>query len=518
MSRRTVVIGSGPAGWASTQGLLQRGVRVTVLDVGHGLEASLVNRLAGLRELASGPNSLSWTSEDIANLTSSDRPTRLAGKLYFGSDVPYRYVDGMGAISSTTDSVLPVSGSRGGLSNVWGAGALTLSRSDLSTWPVNPDDMIRAYASLSKLTPLLARADNLDVRYPLVTAPTASPPTSARFLRVLDHADGVRQHGVLLGTARLLAQPLGAGCTGCGRCLTGCPFGAIFDSGRLFGELREHSLVDYRPGVFVESIRENDRDVELVVRGPAGRRDHIHANRVLVAAGAVASVALLQRSGMCSPETNVCDSQVFYLPALLKSRWTSDASLFTLAQVFAVSESGDPESDFQLSLYDTSSELAKRFAPTAPRQLRRAVGLISPHLAKRLVGGIGFLHSDVSGSLRVSTLNGETKVTPIRSEKTGPALASVLRKLRRALGQAGVELVTPLVQVPEPGEGFHVGSALPMAAEASPSGTDPLGRPLGVQRVHVVDATVLPQLHPGPTTYTAMANALRIASTISDSQ
>ena len=511
------MIGSGPAGWASTQGLLQRGFPVTVLDVGHGLETSLMNRLAGLRELAAGPNSLSWTSDDIADLTSSDRPTRLAGKLYFGSDAPYRYVEGIGAISSTTGSVLPVSGSRGGLSNVWGAGALTLSRSDLSTWPVNPDDMIRAYAVLSTLTPLLARADDLDVRYPLVTAPAESPPTSQRFLRVLQHADDVRRHGVLLGTARLLAQPLGAGCTGCGRCLTGCPFGAIFDSGRLFGDLREHPLVDYRPGAFVESIREHDGGLELGVRGPDGRRAPLHANRVFVAAGAVASVALLQRSGMCSPEVDVRDSQVFYLPALLKSRWTSDSSLFTLAQVFAVSERGDPETDFQLSLYDTSPELAERFALAVPRHLRRAVGLISPHLAKRLVGGIGFLHSEVSGALRVSTLNGETKVRPIRSGMTGPALAGVLRELRRALGPAGVHLVTPLVQVPEPGEGFHVGSALPMAAEAGPLRTDPLGRPFGVDRVHVVDASVLPQLHPGPTTYTAMANALRIASAISDS-
>jgi choline dehydrogenase-like flavoprotein len=41
--------------------------------------------------------------------------------------------------------------------------------------------------------------------------------------------------------------------------------------------------------------------------------------------------------------------------------------------------------------------------------------------------------------------------------------------------------------------------------------SDLLGRPLGTQNIHVVDSSVLPTIAPGPITFTAMANAMRIA-------
>ena len=42
--------------------------------------------------------------------------------------------------------------------------------------------------------------------------------------------------------------------------------------------------------------------------------------------------------------------------------------------------------------------------------------------------------------------------------------------------------------------------------------TDLLGRPKGLKRVHVVDATVLPSVPASTITYTVMANAARIAT------
>jgi choline dehydrogenase-like flavoprotein len=48
----------------------------------------------------------------------------------------------------------------------------------------------------------------------------------------------------------------------------------------------------------------------------------------------------------------------------------------------------------------------------------------------------------------------------------------------------------------------------------SPQGwqSDALGRPRGLTKIHVVDASVLPEIPSGPVTLTIMANAHRIAA------
>jgi choline dehydrogenase-like flavoprotein len=42
--------------------------------------------------------------------------------------------------------------------------------------------------------------------------------------------------------------------------------------------------------------------------------------------------------------------------------------------------------------------------------------------------------------------------------------------------------------------------------------TDVLGRPNGFRRIHVVDATIFPDIPSGPITLTVMANAYRIGT------
>jgi len=63
-----------------------------------------------------------------------------------------------------------------------------------------------------------------------------------------------------------------------------------------------------------------------------------------------------------------------------------------------------------------------------------------------------------------------------------------------------------------PGAGNHSGSSFPMKENPSGFESDVLGRPYGFDRLHVVDATVLPSIPATTITFTIMANAHRIAS------
>ena len=72
----------------------------------------------------------------------------------------------------------------------------------------------------------------------------------------------------------------------------------------------------------------------------------------------------------------------------------------------------------------------------------------------------------------------------------------------------------PLLQQGLPGDGNHIGGTFPMSSHPGPQETDVYGRPYGFDRVHVVDASVLPSLSATTITYTAMANASRIAFSV----
>ena len=61
--------------------------------------------------------------------------------------------------------------------------------------------------------------------------------------------------------------------------------------------------------------------------------------------------------------------------------------------------------------------------------------------------------------------------------------------------------------VPPPGSGYHVGAGMPLGGSV----VDHQGRLRDAPAIHVVDASSLPQVWAGSHTFTAMANAHRIA-------
>ena len=67
-----------------------------------------------------------------------------------------------------------------------------------------------------------------------------------------------------------------------------------------------------------------------------------------------------------------------------------------------------------------------------------------------------------------------------------------------------------MLQLAEPGRGFHCGGSLPMRAVPGNFESDTLGRPQGWSRVHAVDASVLPAVPATTITFSVMANAHRI--------
>ena len=61
---------------------------------------------------------------------------------------------------------------------------------------------------------------------------------------------------------------------------------------------------------------------------------------------------------------------------------------------------------------------------------------------------------------------------------------------------------------------FHVGSYFPMSNNSNNYTSDTLGRINNNKNVHIMDSLILPSIHASTTTFTSLANALRIVDKI----
>jgi choline dehydrogenase-like flavoprotein len=303
-------------------------------------------------------------------------------------------------------------------------------------------------------------------------------------------------------------------------CLHGCPYGLIFNAGDVVDRLRASPRFVYRAGRFATRFEEGADSVRLWTRSADGTVDELRGERLFVAAGVLPTALLvldsLAREGRA---LTLRDSRHFFVPML--QRWRADPDpatepRHTLAQVFV--EIADPRltpNTVHVQIYTHNdgfaSDLRKRFGALA--------GALEPMIAtlsRRLIVAQAFLHSDVSPPLEVTMrrVGGRAQLELAAKDATafGPVLARVKRRVAEIARRVDLLPLTPFAHAGAPGASFHCGGTFPMRERPRDLETDVLGRLAGLSRIHLVDASVFPSIPATTITFSAMANAHRIAT------
>jgi choline dehydrogenase-like flavoprotein len=446
--------------------------------------------------------------------------------LLYGSDFPYRDCDA--SLGAEYDGVgVRASFAKGGLSTVWGAAMLPYVQSDIANWPISLSELNQHYAAVADFTGLSVKSDGLENLFPLFQNNPAALNLSSQAKILSDRLEKNRavlsDAGIRFGQARVAVKvarpPHTAGCVYCGLCMYGCPYGFIYNSETTLEQLQARPGFTYRPGVIVTALRETSGSIEIEGYHRHNREPfRTEARRAYLAAGTVPSTQILLRSlSLYHQPVAMKDSQYFLVPlALTKSAGdVTREALHTLSQLFV--EISDPKISprtVHLQVYSYSDLIGQAirgsFGPLAKMLEPLARGL-----ERRLLIVQGFLHSDDSAQIATTLTKGahgerlklQSRVAP-HSKKV---ISEVIRKLFRHGRQFGAYPIRPMLQIAEPGRGIHSGGAFPMSAQPGPLETDTLGRPRGWQRLHTVDATVLPSIPATTITFSVMANAHRIA-------
>jgi choline dehydrogenase-like flavoprotein len=499
---------------------LERGARVRILDAGISLEPA---RAAVVAQMCNTGHE-SWSNDEIAFIKAgtNGNAAGIPLKLAFGSDFPYRDCDQ--ALRPMYDGVaLRPSLARGGLSNVWGAAMLPYRQPDIADWPINISELDAHYAAVALMTGLSARHDDLEQFFPVYQTDPVGLELSRQATAVLERLGRNREQlaraGVHFGHSRLavrVARREAPGCVYCGLCMYGCPYGHIYNAASTLEELRRHPNFSYQTDVVVTGLRESADRVLIEGHDRIARTSvEAHASRVYLATGAISTTQILLRSGaLYDQPVTMKDSQYFLLPLLTKS--CSDVRserLHTLSQLFVEMLSADVSPyTVHLQLYSYNDLIAQAVRNMLGR-LAQPFEFLARQVESRLIVVQGYLHSTHSGTITV-TLKGTTpdqiQLKGVINPETRKVIRRVVRKLFRIAPQSGLIPVPAMMQIAEPGRGFHSGCSFPMARRPTAGQSDTLGRPHGWLRVHAVDASVLPSVPATTITFTAMANAHRI--------
>ena len=514
------VVGSGPSGIACAQAIADIGRPVTILEPGLTLEPEREALRAGLAR----QHSLNWPKPEFRLPHEGTVPV----KLVHGSDYPYRLAPGATDICYSGRVSLQGSYAAGGLSNVWGGAILPYRQEDLSEWPITTAELQPAYANVSKLLPIVAECDDLAEMFPLHAHSYTTLRQSRQIEKLMQslakNRSKLNVNGVYFGKSRLAVDAVGVRsqtpCIYCGRCLHGCPFELIYSSRQSLENFQLHHRVSYIKGITVRSIEEIGASV--LIRGVKfdGSPCYIEAGRVFLAAGVLNSTTILLRSlGLYDKTLTIMDSQYFLFPLLqfVASPNVSKEQLHTLCQLFIeILDTRISDHTIHLQIYSYNDHLAaildyklgffKRFFPRSS-------------LLDRLLLVQGYLHSAYSPSIGATLKRCGTSdalyLEAVENAQTKSKVLQVVRKLGGLAASMQATPITPLVEIAEPGRGFHSGGSFPMARAPGPWQSDRLGRPFGMERVHAVDSTVFPSIPATTITLTAMANAYRIGREVS---
>jgi len=512
------VVGSGPAGVACAHALLQRGAKVLMLDAGIVLEPDrreLVTRM-GLQKPAD------WSAAQLKNfkagMTAGAKGIPL--KLAYGSDYPYRETDAH--LPADYDGVaLRPSLAQGGFSTVWGAAMMPYSEKDMAGWPVGPRDLAEHYSAVARLTGFSGVHDDLENIFPLHTEPPAALVLSAQakilHARLAQNRAALQAAGIHFGQARTAVRAGETGCVYCGLCMYGCPYGFIYNSDQTLRALQKNPNFTYRGDSVVTQVRETGEKVFIAGHHRVSRAPfEISADRVQLAAGVVATAGIVLRSrSLYDRPVRLKDSQYYLFPLLLTRR-AGDVrreALHTLSQLFVeIFDDRITPRSVHLQIY-SYNDLVGQAVRQSFGPLAKILEPLARALEDRMLIVQGYLHSDHSSQIAVTLKKGAPDRLQLRAElnpEVRPTIRRVLRKLLRHRRQLGAWPLAPMLQVSEPGRGFHNGGSFPMRANPDELETDTLGRLPGWRRIHLVDASVLPDVPATQITFSVMANAHRI--------
>jgi choline dehydrogenase-like flavoprotein len=536
---KILVIGSGPSGVHFALSALRKNHDVTMLDVGiQGAPIPLPEEsFVGLKQRMDDPVSY-FLGDGYAAAVLPDSAARLD---YYNLPAAKDYVFKTPAyLRYTAHGISPlVSFAGGGLAQAWTGGCYPLNDTELSAFPFSYEDIQPYYDEVARRIGIGGEDDDLGPFFPRhehLLAPVDLDESSAILLA---RYEGRRRkltakHGVRMGRSRqaALAQNKdGRGaCRYCGRCLWGCPNGALYTPTFTLRECASYTNFTYRAGFFASHfILSRDFLIAEVVayRLSGGPHETFQADAYVLACGTICTSNLVLRSvyrstGEIIRLNGLTENRQVLAPffnfGMLGRTLNPDTYQYHQLAIGMFSENSGQYVHGQITTLKTAS--IHPIVQNLPLGLRSAIDVFS-----NLRSGFGVLNLNFCDWRREENHLTLKKSFSGGAEKEWPELfiyysppAGELATMKAALGKArrfffdlGAPIIPGITRVRPMGSSVHYSGTLPMAREKASWCLSGVCQSYDIQNMFVVDGAAMPFLPAKNLTFTLMANAVRVA-------
>ncbi|MBT9159942.1 MAG: hypothetical protein DDT27_00523 [Dehalococcoidia bacterium] len=513
-----IIVGSGPAGVSAAFPLVDAGLRVLMVDGGHGARLvpptgqylNVRNQDIGNYDWMIGQNFHALSQADAVS-PKLRVPTHAA--VFEGFVSANRIVaDNFVAVGSLAP---------GGLSNAWGCGVARMTDKELASFPLKPSEMYTSYAAVAKRIGVSGGyCDDLSDFFGLDEWSHGTVPIdnlqNSMLMRYTRSRSALMQSGFQLGRARVAVlttpqtQTDRQACNLCGTCLWGCERRALYSATDDLQRLHGRQGFFYRPGFLVEQVESQGNSVAISGVGTDGA-GVLRARRVLLAAGTLASTRLalqaINHRKLVAMQSCPTAAFMLWLPRHLGRR---HEPAFGLGQLSFTLDLGADIQAFG-SLFNTTGIPVSEFARHVPLGKRYGVDLLASLLTSCVVGNL-FLPGSLSNVSLQLDEDDQLLIWGGYSAEVEMLMKEARHKLRNSFIKLGALLMPISFKVGRPGTDIHYAASLPMSAKPVLGQTDQFGELMGTAGIHVVDGASLSYLPAKSHTLTIMANAERIAT------
>jgi len=522
MDSEVIIVGGGLAAMSAALQLSLNGVKPLVLDVG-----------------ISGPANDSFASANFYDLRKEKNLFDfMIGKEYQGlhniysrSSLPYRLTaprlshvlkDSENLTKIKSNNFKPSqSFTKGGLANGWSAGLFEFTDEDLEDFPINNDDLKPYYYRLAGEIGISGENDDLmesfgDVKY-IQDGLKLSNKCNYIYQRYKKNSDTFKEKNFSLGRTRMavLTKSLGS--------RRACNYNNqemwdelpwLYSPKYTFDRLISENKINYRINSYVDKWIEKDGCVEVQCKDLKENKKVIFKSKVLILAAGTINTSKITLNSFNDNKTSLplLDNPAFRIPFFIPNFFGSclEMKSFGLANLSCLFKiNGDTVMG---SIIELSSVRRGEFYSVFPFSASSNVNMIKYLLPGMMAMQLFYPASFIKPSLLKLNGNGTLSITGPDYEIPFKDLKPLL-KIFRSLG---VWTAKPLIKKMPLGSAKHYAGTLPMKRNPQKYQTFEDGRLQGTKNVYVADAACFSSLPCKTSSFTMMANAMRIVDGLKD--
>ena len=505
---KILVVGSGLSGAITALRLIENGFKVTMFDIGN-------------------PESREWLK--IKNdyikrknysyfvkkfLSKNFKFFKKMNKGYFSNNFSIAELLKLGPVK--TDAL-------GGFSNIWGANMLPYHYNDIKNWPIASKDLEYNYEYLAdKLNLSSDKNNSLNKFFRLKTKITNDSKNledaqTKEILSILNKNKNIlTKKKIYFGKTNLALSKKNnnknISCQKCGLCFYQCPYDVIFNSKYLIEYLRNNKNFFYKSNSKLLKIKEIDNKVAVYVEHTKKNIVKYKFDKVFLSCGTYPILDILFDSNIINKKITLQDAQQFIFFGKIKNyKKNIDLEKNTMSKINIEINNKDISKKFiHLQIYPLSDVIFSRSFPKLFSIFSPLFNYIVSFFKKYFII-IGYLPGIDSSKINYFA---DRSISVVNKKNSKKKIIKIIDYLNNSFNNNSLRFIK-LIKIMQSGQSFHIGSAFPISKKPKKNQSDSYGRINRLKNTFILDSLILPNIYANTTTFTSLANIVRIVDTLS---